>query len=342
MKHPFDLSAYQYDLPKSLIASHPLAQRDESRLMVVDRRSGEISEMKFFELVDYLETGDQIILNDTRVIKARLFGSKLTGAKIEIFLVKCLGDTKWEVMAKPGKKLKVGDQVIFGPNFSCVIDETLASGNKVVTFDCEGEFMSLLDEYGKLPLPHYMEREAEQTDEERYQTIYGTKTGALAAPTAGLHFTPELLDRFETKGVEKKLVTLHVGLGTFKPVQVDDIRQHQMHEETYFLDSVTADRINGGQGRQICVGTTTCRVLESCADEKGRVHPGSGETDIFIYPGYRFKCVKSLLTNFHLPGSSLIMLVSAFGGYELMMEAYRKAVERKFRFYSYGDAMLIV
>jgi len=342
MTNLFDLSAYHYDLPKGLIASHPLKQRDDSRLMIVDRQSGRIDELKFFELVDYLDEGDQLIMNDTRVIKARLFGTKSTGAQIEIFLVKELRDHHWKVMAKPGRKLKASDKVIFGPDFSCVVQETLSSGNKLVSFESKGEFWSLLDFYGKMPLPHYMERDAVQEDETRYQTVYGKKEGALAAPTAGLHFTDQLVTRLEEKGIEKALVTLHVGLGTFKPVLVDDIRQHQMHEERYVLDQSTADRINGGQGRQICVGTTTCRVLESCSDKEGKVHTGSGETDIFIYPGYQFKCLKSLLTNFHLPRSSLIMLVCAFGGYELMMEAYCKAVEKQFRFYSYGDAMLIL
>jgi len=342
MKNLFDLSAYDYELPKALIASHPLQNRDESRLMIVDRQAVQISEIKFCELADFLDSGDQLILNDTRVIKARLFGAKETGAHIELFLVKMITDSTWEVMARPGRKLKMGDTVTIGPDFSCQIVKTLGSGNKVVRFTFEGDCMELLDSYGQMPLPHYMERGAEVCDDERYQTVYGKKSGALAAPTAGLHFTPELFSKLAKKGIDSQMVTLHVGLGTFKPVQVDDIREHHMHAESYFLNERTADKINAPHKRKICVGTTTCRVLETCSDKQGKVKPGSGETDIFIYPGYQFQCVKHLLTNFHLPGSSLIMLVCAFGGYELMMEAYRKAVEQKFRFYSYGDAMLIL
>lgn len=342
MKNLTHLTAYHYELPKDLIASFPLEKRDDSRLMVVHRETGEIEEMKFFELSDFLSAGDQLILNNTRVIKARLFGSKSTGAKVEIFLVKSLDNMRWEVMAKPGKKLKDGDQVFFAPDFSCTVEKTLPTGHKVVSFQTGEELSHMIELYGTIPLPHYMEREAKSEDAERYQTVYGTQAGALAAPTAGLHFTPELFHQLESKGVNTEFVTLHVGLGTFKPVQVDDIRQHKMHGEFFTLSEETADKMNRTQQRQICVGTTTCRVLETCSNEKGRVHPGSGETDIFIYPGYTFKCVTSLLTNFHLPESTLLMLVSAFAGYELTMEAYRKAVEKKFRFYSYGDAMLIL
>jgi len=336
------LSAYRYTLPNELIASYPLEKRDESRLMIVNRKSGTIEEMRFHEIADFLDSGDQLILNNTRVIKARLFGTKTTGAKVEIFLVKALNELRWEVMAKPAKKLQAGDRVLLGPDFACTILETLPSGHKVVEFVTDESLDHMIDLYGSVPLPHYMNREAKEEDQERYQTVFATESGALAAPTAGLHFTPELLARLEASGVDIEHLTLHVGLGTFKPVQADDIRDHEMHEEFYSLNQETADHINQCEGRQICVGTTTCRVLETCSDEEGIIHPGSGESNIFIYPGYEFKQVKSLLTNFHLPESTLIMLVSAFAGYELTMEAYQKAVEKKFRFYSYGDAMLII
>ncbi len=342
MDPKFDLSAYHYDLPKELIASHPLPKRDDSRLMVIQRATGLIREMRFYELADFLKEGDQLILNDSRVIKARMIGAKPSGAKIEIFLIKELNATQWEVMAKPGRKLKAGDEVVFGPDFSCIVNDTLSTGHKSVRFVHSGDLHAMFDTYGEMPLPHYMERGADASDEERYQTVYSENPGSLAAPTAGLHFTPELLTALENRGVEKHAVTLHVGLGTFKPVQTEDIRDHKMHSESFTLSEEVADAVNHPKGLQICVGTTTCRVLETCANEKGRLTPGMGETDVYLYPGVKFKFVKGLLTNFHLPGSSLIMLVAAFGGHELIMEAYQKAVKDKFRFYSYGDAMLIL
>lgn len=334
----YNLSSYEYELPKDLIASHPLARRDESRLMLIDRKTGKIDEMRFYEIADLLNSGDQIILNDTKVLKARLKGLKTTGAAVEIFLLRQIDKMTWETLGKPGRKLRPGDGIIFNPDLSCNILETLENGNKIVQFECTGSFWDLLERHGQMPLPHYMQREASEEDDERYQTVYAAKAGAMAAPTAGLHFTPELLNKLRQKGVDIQTITLHVGLGTFKPVQVDDIREHLMHSEIYHIDPQTAHQINQPRDRHICVGTTTCRTLESMA-ARGELE---GETDIFIYPGYQFQRVNSLLTNFHLPKSSLLMLVCAFGGYDLIMEAYREAVKRKFRFYSYGDAMLIL
>ncbi len=341
MSHLYNLSAYQYDLPKELIAQFPLEKRDESRLMVVDRASENLSEMRFRDLLDWAEEGDQFIFNDTKVIKARLVGNKETGASVEIFLLKSLGPARWEVLCKPGRKVKKGHRIVFGDGFHCEVEQTLENGHKIVRFDPFHNFDTLLQKYGTLPLPHYMDRDPKEEDEQRYQTVYAREKGALAAPTAGLHFTEDLLDGLQAKGAHLQILTLHVGLGTFKPVQTDDIRSHDMHSEFYKISPQTAQHLNHSQKRQICVGTTTCRALESCASG-GKIVPGEGETDIFIYPSYEFQFVKSLITNFHLPGSSLLMLVSAFGGYELIKEAYRKAVKDRFRFYSYGDAMLII
>jgi S-adenosylmethionine:tRNA ribosyltransferase-isomerase len=341
MNDLFDLTAYEYDLPKELIASSPLEKRDDSRLMLVDRASGNLSEMPFGDLLDWTGPGDQFIFNDTKVIKARLQGKKETGANVEIFLLKNLEALRWEVLCKPGRKVKEGHKVVFGDAFYCEVEQTLESGNKIVRFHSGGNFDELLQKYGSIPLPHYMGRDAAAEDEERYQTVYAKEKGALAAPTAGLHFTREMLEGMRAKGVDLQTITLHVGWGTFKPVQVQDIRSHNMHTESFKIDASAADRINSAWTRQICVGTTTCRALESRC-QNGRIFAGEGETDIFIYPSYEFKFVKTLLTNFHLPGSSLMMLVSAFGGYDLIREAYKKAVKDRYRFYSYGDAMLIL
>ncbi len=347
----FALSAYHYHLPQDLIAQHPVAARDSSRLMIIDRSSGNIEEVPFAALYDILSAGDALILNDTRVIPARLLGKRSHGGEAEILLNRPLGDNLWEAMARPGKKLKPGCVVVFGDDFACEIVATLEGGSKVVRLLFGGSAHApnalddMLAKYGQLALPHYIQREqVHSQDLERYQTIYAKHPGAIAAPTAGLHFTRELLDRLAAKGVQEMSVTLHVGPGTFRPVQVEDIRQHAMHKERCSIPDSTAQLLNAPRrgAKQLCVGTTACRAIESAADESGLVHPGDYDTQIFIYPGYRFKRVEALLTNFHLPGSSLLMLVSALAGYELIKEAYAKAVAERFRFFSYGDAMLIL
>lgn len=341
----FNLEAYHYDLPPDLIAQAPCFPRDHSRLLVVDRQTGNIFEQSFRDLATLLQPDDSLVFNDTRVIPARLIGTRPQGGKTEIFLLKPLSNHQWEVLAKPGRKLKPGSQVIFGEHLSCQVIENLSEGTKIVQFTCQGEFTEALNLYGQMPLPHYIQRsDADQQDESTYQTVYAKNPGAVAAPTAGLHFTNELLQRLQAKGIHTHYLTLHVGLGTFKPVQTTDIRVHPMHKETFFITPETAQNLNQRPvaKRQICVGTTSCRALESAADAQGNIHAGSYETDIFIYPGYQFKYVQSLLTNFHLPKSTLLMLVCAFAGYELTMEAYHKAVKERFRFYSYGDAMLII
>lgn len=311
--------------------------------MLIDRKSGEIRHLIFRDILDILETGDSLVLNDTKVIPARLFGLRGGGGRSEIFLVKPLGGNLWQVMARPGRKLKSGARVMFSDNFYCDILDTYADGTKKVVFSSNGDLADAFQQHGQLPLPHYMKHEATEDDLERYQTVFAAKPGALAAPTAGLHFTPELLAALARKGINKTMITLHAGLGTFKPVQVEDIRQHQMHVERFSLSEEAAKTLNNRDAshRQIVVGTTCCRTLEA-AMEQGSIIPGDYETDIFIYPGHTFRYVQHLLTNFHLPGSTLLMLVAAFAGYELTMEAYRKAVEEHYRFFSYGDAMLIL
>lgn len=339
----FSFSTYNYELPNELIAQYPISPRDQSRLLIVDRKTGNISEAPFKHLLDILQPQDELVFNNTKVIPARLIGKKKTGGTIEIFLHKRLDDTVWETLAKPGKKAPAGTVITFGPDFTCEILDTLADGRKKVKFNYSGTFEAVLGRYAQIPLPHYMQRPAEQKDFESYQTVYAEVPGALAAPTAGLHFSEEMLVEIDNKNVKRTTLTLHVGLGTFKPVKVEDIRDHIMHEELFCISQETAERLNNrGVETQICVGTTTCRALESAVSQNGLIIPGNHSTDIFIYPGYQFKYVKSLLTNFHLPKSTLLMLVCAFGGYELMMEAYRKAVKDRFRFFSYGDAMLIL
>lgn len=341
----FSRRAYEFDLPKELIAQYPVTPRDHSRLMVVNRAERAIKEIPFYEIAHLLQNGDSLVFNDTKVIPARLIGQRPTGGATEIFLVKQLEDGVWETLVKPGKKVKPGTPVIFSDSFSCVVEDLLADGRRRVRFLYEGDFDNLLAEHGQIPLPPYIERQEEdKVDRERYQTVYANKPGAVAAPTAGLHFTEELLSNLKEKGVGQHHVTLHVGLGTFKPVDADDIREHLMHSERCHLSPETTAILNarGKQHRQICVGTTCCRVLETTANDQGIITPGDYDTNIFIYPGYRFKYVNALLTNFHLPGSTLLMLVSALGGYDLIREAYQKAVREKFRFFSYGDAMLIL
>lgn len=334
----YQLSDFHYDLPKELIAQYPSEKRDHSRLMVVNCKDQTLSEMPFREILTLLDSNDRLIFNNTKVIPARLFGHKETGAKVEVLLVRRRENGFYEAMAKPGKRLKENDQIIFGDDLAAVVENTLDDGKKLLSFSYEGDFETVLQKYGSMPLPQYIQRAPGQEDHSRYQTVYASKPGAIAAPTAGLHFTDELLEAAGKKGVDMRYVTLHVGLGTFMPVKVDDIRDHQMHKEFYQIN----EALPPVSGKEIVVGTTTCRALESAANESGEVLPGTAETDIFIYPGYRFKRVKSLLTNFHLPGSTLLMLVSALGGKELILEAYRKAVKDRYRFFSYGDAMLIL
>jgi len=339
----FSLKSYQFDLPEELIAQYPCTPRDGSRLLVVDRAAGSFKEIVFRDIVNYLSSGDRLIFNDTKVIPAKLFGKRSGGGHTEVLLVRSRADGTWEVMAKPGRRLPVGSIVTFSDTFSCEVVEVLPDGQRVVRFDHEGDFESILSQYGQMPLPTYIGREQDAAvDPKRYQTVYAQNPGAIAAPTAGLHFTPELMQTLQKNGVEQMFLTLHVGVGTFKPVQVDDIRTHPMHTERAIITPEVAGKLNQlSKGRQICVGTTTCRTLESAATT-GIICPGDYETDIFIYPGYKFRFIEHLLTNFHLPGSTLLMLVSAFGGYELIREAYQYAIKNRFRFFSYGDAMLIL
>lgn len=341
----YSLSAYQYDLPQELIAQKPLEKRDSSRLMVVDRKSGKISITSFPQLIEYLNAGDVIVFNDTKVIHSRLIGNRPSGGTSEVFLTKMHADGTWDALVRPGRKLPVGATVQFKPGFYCEIIQVYADGSRRVKFHAQGEIDRLLEECGKLPLPLYIDREPGKEDLVRYQTVYASNPGSIAAPTAGLHFSEMLLGQLRAKGVQEVKLTLHVGLGTFLPVKSDDIRHHAMHSERYLITEEASSMINQTKRdgkRRLCVGTTCCRTIESASDEEGAVLPGSKETNIFIYPGYKFKNVDSLLTNFHLPGSTLLMLVSAFGGYDLIKEAYSRAVENKMRFYSYGDAMLIL
>lgn len=345
MKDLYTLSSYQYELPEELIAQYPCTPRDSSRLLVIDRKSGSFKEIVFRELTDFLQSGDSLVFNDTKVIPARLFGKRESGGFTEIFLVKKMSDTEWEVLSRPGRKLRVGSRVIFGDDFSCEVLETLTNGNKVVRFIFSGIFNDFVEKYGRMPLPQYIKRDVEEEiDKDRYQTIYAANPGAFAAPTAGLHFSENMLNTLIENGVDQVRITLHVGLGTFRPVQTEDIREHDMHAERFVITPEAAEKLNGRdpKKKQIVVGTTCCRALETAVDASGKVVPGNYDTNIFIYPGYQFKYVQSLLTNFHLPGSTLLMLVCAFGGYELVMEAYKKAIKDHYRFYSYGDAMLIL
>jgi S-adenosylmethionine:tRNA ribosyltransferase-isomerase len=343
--NPYSRSSYLFDLPEELIAQYPCSPRDQSRLMVVERATGNIYEKRFFEIVDFLQSGDQLVFNNTKVIPARLRGKRLTGGSVEVFLTRRLNDDKWEALVRPAKKLLSGTQVTFSDDLNCKIVEELPEGRRIVQFDYKGDFDQVLAKHGQIPLPLYIHREVDpNTDVERYQTIYASTPGALAAPTAGLHFTREILEKLAEKEVYQTTVTLHVGIGTFRPVQVENITEHQMHSEHFIISEDAAQRLNNRDlsHRQICVGTTTCRTLESSCGKDGLIRAGEYDTDIFIYPGYQFKYVQSLLTNFHVPSSSLLMLVCAFAGYDLIMEAYAKAIKDRFRFFSYGDAMLIL
>ncbi|MBN2365827.1 MAG: tRNA preQ1(34) S-adenosylmethionine ribosyltransferase-isomerase QueA [Calditrichaeota bacterium] len=339
------LEDFQYELPQELIAQYPLKDRDSCRLMVLDRESGEISHKKFTDLVDLLKPQDCLVLNDTRVFPARLFGQKdRTGAQVEVFLLRNLEGNMWEVMVKPARKIRIGNKIVFSDNLSCdVVDNTL-SGGRIVEFNSNGNILQILDNIGYMPLPPYIKRMPEELDQEYYQTVYADKPGAVAAPTAGLHFTDELLNKIGKKGITITRVTLHVGLGTFRPVKVDDISRHKMDSEYYEVDSETAQAINKSrkEGKSVvAVGTTCVRALETLTDHHGFIRAGKGWTDKFIYPPYEFRIVDKLLTNFHLPGSTLLMLVSAFSSLELTKEAYNQAMKEKYRFFSYGDAMFI-
>lgn len=338
-------SDFYYDLPEELIAQIPVEPRSASRMMCADRRTGEISHDHFYNLCDYLREGDLLVMNDSRVIPARLYGEKIdNGTFIEFLLLEQRGDKLWEIICRPGKKAKVGTKFSFGGGrLIAEVVEVKDDGNRIVRFECEGNFFTALDDVGQMPLPPYITAKLE--DKERYQTVYSRELGSAAAPTAGLHFTPELLDKLREKGVKTAFVTLHVGLGTFRPVKEENVLEHKMHSEHYYLPKETADLINETKakgGRVIAVGTTSCRTLESVATFYKEIAEHDGYTDIFIYPGYEFRCIDGLITNFHLPESTLIMLVSAFMGYENTMNAYKTAVEEKYRFFSFGDSMCIL
>lgn len=339
-------SDFYYNLPEELIAQTPVTPRDHSRLMVVDRESGAITHRHFYNLCDILQKGDLLVMNDSRVLPARLYGEKVdNGTFIEFLLLEQKGDKLWEIICRPGKKAKVGTKFSFGGGkLLAEVVEVKPDGNRIVQFSCDGNFYTVLDEIGQMPLPPYITKKLE--DKERYQTVYSRELGSAAAPTAGLHFTKEMLQALREKGVETAFVTLHVGLGTFRPVKEDDVLQHKMHSEHYHLPQETVDKIlqtkqNGG--RVIAVGTTSCRTLEAVATEHdGKLVAADGYTDIFIYPGYQFKVLDGLVTNFHLPESTLIMLVSALLGYEKTMHAYDVAVKERYQFFSFGDAMCIL
>lgn len=337
-------SDFFYDLPEELIAQTPLEKRDNSRLLVLNKENGDLTHNKFYDLKSYLKPGDCLVLNNTRVLPARIFGTRMdTGAIVEFLLLKQRNVFCWECLAGPGKKAKAGFEFKFSDNLSAVIEDVLEDGNRILNFTCKGEFYSCLDEVGQMPLPPYIKAKLE--DKERYQTVFSKELGSAAAPTAGLHFTDELLSELKDLGVNIAYVTLHVGLGTFRPVKVEDVTKHKMHSEHYFVTKETADLINNTKkngGRVICVGTTSCRTVESVAKKYGEIKECSGDTEIFIYPGFEFKVMDGLITNFHLPESTLIMLVSAFAGYDEVMNAYKTAVNEKYRFFSFGDAMLIV
>lgn len=339
------LKDFYYDLPKELIAQDPLLKRSDSRLMVINRETGEISHRHFSDIIEYLNPGDCLVINDTKVIPARLLGFKEdTGAAVEILLLKRRSDKVWETLVKPGKKARPGARIVFGDGLLVgEVKEIVEEGNRLVEFTYDGIFEEILDKLGKMPLPPYITHELK--DRDRYQTVYAEKSGSAAAPTAGLHFTDELLKSIEDKGIKIARVTLHVGLGTFRPVKTENILEHHMHSEFYIIDEEAADTINNAKeagGRIISVGTTSTRTLETAADANGIIKPCSGWTDIFIYPGYKFKAVDSLITNFHLPESTLLMLVSAFYEREKVLEAYKIAVEKKYRFFSFGDAMILI
>lgn len=336
-------SDFYYDLPKELIAQTPLENRSSSRMLHLDRKTGEVEHRHFYELPQYLKKGDCLVINESRVIPARLIGvSEKTGSPVEVLLLTQKGDT-WECITRPGKRTRVGARMRFGNELTAEVVEVTETGNRIIRFTCEGIFMEVLDQLGEMPLPPYITEKLE--DPERYQTVYSKNPGSAAAPTAGFHFTKELMAEIEAMGVRIARITLHVGLGTFRPVKTEEITEHVMHSEYYEIPAEAAKIINETRengGRVICVGTTSTRTVESAAAEDGSIAPCSGWTNIFIYPGYRFKTMNGLITNFHLPESTLIMLVSAFAGYEHTMNAYKIAVEQRYRFFSFGDSMLIL
>jgi S-adenosylmethionine:tRNA ribosyltransferase-isomerase len=337
-------SDFYYNLPEELIAQTPLIQRSKSKMMVLDKVSGVIEHKSFEDIIEYIDTGDTIILNDTKVLPARLFGRREDKDEIiEFLLTKQINDNKWEVLVKPGRKCKIGTKIIFKDNLlSCKVVDILEEGERIVEFEYKGIFNEILDELGTMPLPPYITEKLQ--DKDRYQTIYSKNLGSAAAPTAGLHFTSDILDKLKDKRVNIEYVTLHVGIGTFRPVKVDDVTNHKMHSEYFEISEETCNILNNtkkNNKKVICVGTTSCRVLETATDENGIIHPMKKDTDIFIYPGYKFKMVDKLLTNFHLPESTLLMLVSAFSSKENIMNAYETAVKNKYRFFSFGDCMFL-
>ena len=338
-------SDFYYDLPEELIAQDPLEDRTASKLLVLDRKTGAVKHKIFSDVIDYLNKGDCLVINNTRVIPARLIGEKEgTGGKVEVLLLKRRANDVWETLVKPGKKLRPGAKITFGDGrLRAEVLEVVEEGNRLVKFCYEGIFEEILDSLGEMPLPPYITHKLE--DKEMYQTVYAKFDGSAAAPTAGLHFTKELLNKIEEKGIKIASITLHVGLGTFRPVKVDDVNNHHMHTEWYEVNAEAAEIINETKrngGRVICVGTTSCRTIESVADENGYMKAKTGETDIFIYPGYKFKIMDGLITNFHLPESTLVMLVSAFAGKENVLAAYETAVKERYRFFSFGDAMILI
>ena len=336
-------SDFDFYLPEELIAQTPLEKRDSSRLLVLDKATGALEHRHFYELPEFLNEGDCLVLNNSRVLPARLIGARETGGAVELVLLRDLGEGRWECLSRPGRKTKPGTKLVFGGGeLTAEVESVAEGGNRIVRFDYEGIFLEVLERLGKMPLPPYIKEEL--NDPERYQTVYSRELGSAAAPTAGLHFTQELLDKIAAKGVKVCYVTLHVGLGTFRPVKEDEIEQHEMHSEFCIVPEDTAQIISETKrrgGRVVAVGTTSCRTLESFAKDDGTIEPSSGWTDIFIYPGYKFKCIDALVTNFHLPESTLIMLVSALAGREHVLNAYKVAVEERYRFFSFGDAMFI-
>ena len=339
----FKTRDFWYDLPEELIAQTPLQKRDTSRLLAVDRKTGALAHRHFYDILDYLNPGDTLVMNDSRVLPARLLGHRPTGGAAELLLLRDLGGNRWECLAKPGRKLQAGAEVIFGDGqLTAKVVEVREDGNRIVEFSYEGIFLEVLESLGKMPLPPYIKEELQ--DQERYQTVYSREVGSAAAPTAGLHWTRELLERAKEKGVQLAYVTLHVGLGTFRPVKAETISEHHMHSELCMMTQETADILNETRkrgGRIVCVGTTSCRTLESLVKEDGTFEAGSKWTDIFIFPGYEFKAMDALITNFHLPESTLVMLVSAFAGRENVLNAYAEAVKERYRFFSFGDSMYL-
>lgn len=339
-----NVSDFYYDLPEELIAQTPIEKRDESRLMVLNREKQTIEHKTFRDIIDYLEPGNCLVRNNTKVIPARLYGKKATGAKIEFLLLNRIEGDIWECIVRPGHKLKPGTEVEFGDGIlKAKVLDVMEGGTRKVEFKYEGIFNEILDKIGLMPLPPYIHESLKDND--RYQTVYAKYEGSAAAPTAGLHFTPELFEKIKAKGIDVANVTLHVGIGTFRPVKVENVEEHHMHSEHFYIKQEDADKINNAKKngkRVIAVGTTSCRVLETIADENGMVKPTEGDTQIFIYPGYKYKCLDGLVTNFHLPESTLIMLVSALAGRDYIMKAYNEAVKERYRFFSFGDAMLIL